>query len=680
VNCGHRRFAPFALLLAALIAMPAAIMAQAVHPAAPANEQSAAQSDTHGDVEDQGPGTVTETRSVLTPSGAISPAPDQAASGVQPTFTQIPEPPSEHRREAEKQYLKGAKALDDQDIRGAAKYFSRAVEFDPHNQRYVLAAEIARQHLVKLLVEEAAKARMAGHADIERSKLAEALKLDPQNGIAIQHLNELAIEALDPIGDDRNQPVGEQIAPPIELAPNKVLRSFHVRESAQALLKQVVAAYGIDAVIDESVVPQMRRLDADDVDYARAAEMVELVTGTFIVPLDPKRVLIAGDNKTNRDRLERLAEETVYMPGLTPAEIVDVGNIARNVFDTPFATVLQQRGYMTVRAPVGRIKALNGLLTELLDGQSEIELDVRAFEVATTRTRKIGIQLPQQTTFFNVDSEVSQLIANNQSLVDQIISSGLANAGDTLKIAAILIASGQVSGSILNQPFVLFGGGLTQTGIVPGSVSANLALNASDVRSLDDVRLRVLNNGAASFRTGLRYPIITSTISNTAGSLAGINTAGLSSTLASLGINASALGNLTQNTIPQIQYEDLGLTLKATPRVLLDKEVSLKLDLKIEALGGATIDSIPVLNSRQFTAVITVPDGNSVMLVSNLNRQESKAVSGLPGLSELPGFGSATNKSTEFDQSRLVITITTHIVRQSHTSAVGRMVILPLHE
>ena len=651
----------------------------------------------HG--QDQSQGTVTETRTVLgkplptassaTPqdanpqtapnSGATRAATSAGTTSITANMTANEAVASSpHGREAEKQYLKGAKALDEQDVRGALKYFSRAVELDPQNQRYTVAREIARQHLVTLLVEEAEKSRMTGHSDVERAKLAEALTLDPKNGIATQHLDELAGEAVNPLGQARNGPTGG-IEPPIELAPNPIRASFHVRASAAALLQQVVSAYGITATVDDSVVAQIRRIDADDVDYAQAAQMARLVTGTFFVPLDPKRVLIAGDTKANRDKFERLAEETVYLSGLTPPEIVDVGNIARNVFDAPTAAVLQQRGFMTVRAPEGRIQALNAVLSDLLEGKSQVELEIRAFEVSTTRMRNIGIVLPQQTTFFNVDSEVNSLIANNQSLVNEIVSSGLANAGDTLAIAALLIASGQVTGSILSQPFVLFGGGLTETGLVPGAVSGNLALNSSDVRSLDDVKLRILDQEAATFRTGTRYPITTSTFTSTAASIPGVSTAGLSSTLSSLGISTSALSGISQATIPQIQYEDLGLTLKATPRVQMNKDVTLKLNVKIEALGGASVDNIPILNNREFDAVITVKDGGSIMMMSNLTRQESNAVSGLPGLSELPGLGSGTNKSTEYDVSRLVIMVTTHIVRLSHTNSVGRMVILPLH-
>ena len=93
----------------------------------------------------------------------------------------------------------------------------------------------------------------------------------------------------------------------------------------------------------------------------------------------------------------------------------------------------------------------------------------------------------------------------------------------------------------------------------------------------------------------------------------------------------------------QVQYEDLGVTLKATPTVQKSGLISLHLDLKIESLAGGSIDNIPVLNNNSFTSDITVPDGGTAFLVSNLTRNQSSAVTGIPGLSELPVFRARRN-------------------------------------
>jgi len=98
----------------------------------------------------------------------------------------------------------------------------------------------------------------------------------------------------------------------------------------------------------------------------------------------------------------------------------------------------------------------------------------------------------------------------------------------------------------------------------------------------------------------------------------------------------------------------------------------MQLDLKIEALGTVALNNIPVLAQRQYASTVTVGDGESALLASSLSRTESAAVSGLPGLSELPGFQTATaNKTTETDSSELVLLITPHVVRHRRDNIAG---------
>lgn len=600
-----------------------------------------------------------------------------------PAKTQAVNDTASHRdrNQAEKIYLAGAKALEHDDLRTAEKDFERAAALDPGNRNYSISAEIGRQHLATQLIQEADKAKLLGHKDQWRAKIRQAYLLDPRNPMIAQHIDELADEALAATKQERPE---ENIdSAPISLDPTAVKTSFHLHASAPQLIRQVLAAYGIAPTVDSSVTKETVRFDVDKMGFAQAAQMLRLATGTFFVPLDPKRVLVAKDTKENRTKYERQIMETVYLPGLTPTEMSDMGNIARNVFEAQQTTVQAEHHTMTVRAPQSRLHALNTSLTEMLDGHSQVLLNVRVYEIDKSRTRNIGIQLPQQTTVFNVPTELNSVLKNNQAIVQQIISSGLAAPGDYAAILGILIASGQLSNTILTQPFALFGGGLTLSGLVLGQMSGNLALNSSETRSIDQVQLRALDKQEATFRSGTRYPIITSSYSSltpTSLSIPGISSPGLSSTLANLGVNLSALTSAAGETIPQVRYEDLGLTLTVTPNIQLNRDVDLKMNMKVESLTGQSLNGNPVLSSRQYSSIISLHPGASALLVSSLSKQQSAAVSGLPGLSELPGFQSTTNKQARYDTTNLVIVITPHIVRISHTKQAGQLLMMPPHE
>jgi Flp pilus assembly secretin CpaC len=315
-----------------------------------------------------------------------------------------------------------------------------------------------------------------------------------------------------------------------------------------------------------------------------------------------------------------------------------------------------------------------------MDGRSQVLLDVRIYEISRTHTTNIGVQTPQQFNAFNLNSELNQALNNNQSLIQQIISSGLASANNPEAIAAILLASGQLSGSVLSQPFAVFGGGLTATGLTLGTTTVNMALNTSDSRAIDQLQLRLQDQETGNILAGMHYPIIQSSYSNLTGSgvnIPGLNSAGLSSQLAALGLNSSSLN---QQTIPQVQYQDLGLQMKVTPFIHRDQTISLKLDLKLDALGGTSLNNIPILTNRQYTANLDLSDGASAMVSSYLTSQESNAVSGLPGLSEIPGLESTTDKNTQRNNDELVILITPHVVRLPHPSGASQVMLLPTHQ
>ncbi len=587
------------------------------------------------------------------------------------------EPSSRQIRAAEKAYAQGVRAMEKGDVDAAEKAFAQAAKADPSNPDYALDLQIATQHRVTKLIQDADKARLMGQPEVAQAKLAEALALDPKNPTLAQHIDDLANLASAPSPDNS---LDANFAPAIELTPKPGKQSFHFRSTEQEVLRRVLDAYGIRMVDDGSLASQTVRFDADDVDYAEAAHLLNLVTHSFIVPLDPVRVLVAKETKENHEKYDRLSVETLYLPGLTATEFADMGNLAKNVLGVQQATVQPERGTLTVRAPITSLTALNRTFADLLDGKSEVMLDVKIYEVEDTRTRLYGVQLPQSTTVFNVPSELNSVISSNQSLVQQIIASGLASAGDYAAIAAILIASGEVTSSILSTPFATFGNGLTLTGLSAGGITGNFSLNSADNRSLEQVQLRLDDNAEGTIRSGTRYPITTSSYSSIASSsvnIPGITTAGLSGILGGLGINQSALAGGTP--IPQVQYQDLGLTFKVTPRIERNDDVVLKLDLKIQALQGASLNGLPVLTNRSYTADIHLRNGASALVVGNLSRQESNAVSGNPGLSELPGFTALSATTKEFDVSNLAILVTPHIVRRRHNEMTGPLIPLPHH-
>jgi general secretion pathway protein D len=325
---------------------------------------------------------------------------------------------------------------------------------------------------------------------------------------------------------------------------------------------------------------------------------------------------------------------------------------------------------LTLRATEDTLNAFNATMRSLLDGQNQVMLEVRLIQIVHTSARNTGVQPPQSITAFNVYAEEQSILNANQALVQQIISSGLASANDPLAILGLLLASGQVSSSLFSNGIALFGGGLTESALSPGGPGTfNFNLNSSDSRLLDNVQLRLGDNEAGTLKLGERYPIQTSAYTTTGPSLPnipGLTGAGTSGALGSL------LSSLTSSVppIPQIQYQDLGLTLKVTPKVLRDDEIALTIDMKIDALSGSFSNGNPILNTQDYSGVVTLKQGEAVEVASELDKSQSRAVSGTPGLSEIPGMNNLADNNLQKNYATMVIVITPHVVRG--TQAAGR--------
>ncbi len=604
-------------------------------------------------------------RAASSPDGATAPAPSSVTS-------------DKAKQEAEKAYLAGARAIENDDLETAHASFSEATRLDPKNPDYSAAEQLLRGDLVTQLIQQADKAETLNHPDEARSKLLEAATLAPDNPSVLQHLDPHS-NALSPRtgGDDSGE---VSLEPVVVLSPEAKLQSFHIRGTGQELLKQVLSAYGISPSIDSSVEVKHTSFDGDDLSYAQAAHLLQLATDTFFVPLDPKRVLVAKDTKDNRSRFERQVVETVYLPGLSSTELTDMSNIARTLFNAQQASVQPGNNTLTVRAPQTHLTALNHTLASLLDGRSQVDIEVRLIEIDTSRSTNVGVQPPQQFTAFNAESELQNIINNNQSLVQQVVANGLAPAGDLGAIVAILLAAGEVTDPLLSGSFATFGNGLTLTGLEVPSVTANLALNSSKTRMLEDVHLRLQDQAEGDVKVGEKYPIETSSYSGLATSnvnIPGVSTAGLSSELAALGLGGAAG---SQATIPQVQYQDIGLELKVTPHVLRSDNVDMTFDLKLQALAGSSLNDIPELTNREFSAIANAKAGRSVIFLSDLSKQEAVAVSGIPGISDLPGFQGATDETKTRQTTSLLIIITPEIVRHDHTELAGPAILLPAHD
>ena len=537
----------------------------------------------------------------------------------------------------------------------AYQEFAHAAQLVPRDIQYLTAHELARQHLVSARLER-------GNAELESGRQVEALadfrtalQLDPANPYAQQRLRDAAGDQTS-IATSGVSVVDE--SPEFRLAPEVNRASFHFRGDNRELLANIARTYGISAQIEESVTSKHVTFDVDDVDFYQAMVAAEAVTKTFWTALDTRQILIAPDTLENRRQFERMAMRTFYVPqaSTTPTALNDVANLLRNLFDIHGVTPNSSASTLVVHAPQRVLDVATQFLASLDGSRPQVMLDVYVYQVSNTMMRDLGVHLPNQFNIFNIPAGTLAALAgqnNLQQLVNQLISGGGINQANSQAISALLaqLQGQNRQNSIFSQPLATFGGGKTLTGISLDQLSAQLSLNQGWVKTLDHASLRASQATDATFRMGSRFPVLNATFAPI--------------------FNSAAISQVIQNqtfqaAFPSVNYEDLGLTIKAKPAISSNNEVGLQLEIDLRALTGQSLNGVPVIGNREYKGTITVVDGEPAVVAGQVSHTETLAMSGIPGLGQIPGLNKITttnSKQTEDDE--LLVVITPHITIRS---------------
>ncbi|HUJ30616.1 MAG TPA: FG-GAP-like repeat-containing protein [Candidatus Acidoferrum sp.] len=114
---------------------------------------------------------------------------------------------------------------------------------------------------------------------------------------------------------------------------------------------------------------------------------------------------------------------------------------------------------------------------------------------------------------------------------------------------------------------------------------------------------------------------------------------------------------------PNAEYLDLGLKMKATPRIHPDDEVTLQLHFEISSLAGQSFNSIPVINNTSVDQTVRLKENQTTMLAGILQPSITSTLAGTPGIAQVPGLGVlGGNRNTQEQDTQLLILITPRMV------------------
>jgi hypothetical protein len=242
------------------------------------------------------------------------------------------------------------------------------------------------------------------------------------------------------------------------------------------------------------------------------------------------------------------------------------------------------------------------------------------------------------------DNSVSVLLGKGDGTFTPALQSPL-QTGQTPAGVAIADFLGQGNGGIAVSNFAsntvtvygdLGSGIITSTIEPPAGSSPGAILAAPLTGSLPDVVVANNISGSAGQVTLISSP--TSLFSNT---------------------------TIGQQPYPGSEYIDLGIKMKVTPGIHSNNEVTLQLEFEIRALSGSNVNGIPIISNRTLTQTVRVKEDETTLIGGLLDREETRAITGLPGLAKLPGplgyaFGRHDHSLTD---TELLILITPRKMR-----------------
>ena len=391
--------------------------------------------------------------------------------------------------------------------------------------------------------------------------------------------------------------------PPTELKPVPGRRDLNLKAAPKDLFEQAARAFGLDVVFDgdypDSGNPIVFRME--QADYREALHGLESATSSFVVPIGERLFLVAKDTQQKRNDVEPAVTVVIPIPqAVNVQEAQELARAVQQVMEFKRFGIDSARRLVILNGPISKVRPAQKLFEDLLTYRPEVRVDLEFIEVNRTDALSYGLTLP--TSFPIIP--LTTVLHNAPS-----IATGLS--------------------------YVLFGGGasLFAIGVSNAQVSANF--NKSDARTLLKTNIRSVDGMPATFHVGTKYPVLT-------GGYFG---------------PSSFSGPGAYTPPPSFTFEDLGLILKVTPHIQGTEDVMLEVEAEFKVLGGSALNGIPIISSRKLASKVQLKTNEWGLVAGMMSADEARTISGLAGLSQIPGLGALMRQNSRDRDSNEVIIV-----------------------
>jgi general secretion pathway protein D len=136
-----------------------------------------------------------------------------------------------------------------------------------------------------------------------------------------------------------------------------------------------------------------------------------------------------------------------------------------------------------------------------------------------------------------------------------------------------------------------------------------------------------------------------------------------------VGKTVSVLTGKTTSTVTSESYtrEDIGLTLKITPRIDSDNKVSLNVETIVEDILPGSVVGLPTTSKREIKTTTIVQNGQSIIIGGLVKDNKDITLKKVPFLGDIPFIGALfRHKEVNKDKTTLAIILTPYIVKNTN--------------
>ncbi len=534
---------------------------------------------------------------------------------------------------------RGADAEVREDWDAAFEAYRQAHLLKPNDLRYKTHFERARFSAAAAHVDRGRVLRQSGDMNGALTEFQRALAIDGGNQAAQQEITitERMMATAPSSRLDLPAPTGPSpdlasVAEPLRLKPvsNDPI-TLHMVEDTKVIYQAIGKAAGLNVIFDPDYTSRRIQLDVTNVPLDDALRILGAQAGTFFKPITNNTIFVAQNVPNKHQTVDTLAVQTFYLSNAaTQADQNELLTALRNVMDPATKMFLvPSQNALVMRATPDQLLLTQELLNNLDRPHSEVVVDVAVLEVNRDRSRNLGITLPQSF-----------------SITPQVANATTTTTTGTTTTTTGTTTTGSTSNPTLNTLAHLTGANFA---VSLGTATANALLSDSDTRILQNPRIRATDGQRAQLKIGSRIPVATGSFSS------GASTAIVSSLV---------------NT--QFQYLDIGVTIDITPTVHQDREITLKMIIEVSNQASTvTISGVnePVIGQRRTEQIIQLKEGEPSILAGILTRNESDAISGTPGLANIPIIKRLfSSNNRDRSQDEVVFLLIPHIVREPLTT------------